>query len=108
MDEPRRFVLDPFLESGARVELGHLDAVNGRAFVPQLPYVLFAHLPDPKHPMPLQAGMGEIDSTVIKRPSVPDLAERIKTLKAAHSIEATPQRVRQKHSSAEEPVTAHI
>jgi len=39
-------------------------------------------------------------------PSVSELAERIKALKAAHSIEATPQRVRQKHSSAEEPVTA--
>ena len=33
---------------------------------------------------------------------------KIKLLKAANSIEATPQRVRQKHSSAEEPVTARI
>ena len=41
-------------------------------------------------------------------PSVSELAERIKALKAAHSIEATPQRARQKHSSAEEPVTARI
>jgi hypothetical protein len=41
-------------------------------------------------------------------PSVSDLAEKIKALKAAHSIEATPQRVRQKHSTAEEPVTARI
>jgi hypothetical protein len=41
-------------------------------------------------------------------PSISELAERIKTLKAAHSIDATPQRVRQKHSSAEEPVTARI
>ena len=41
-------------------------------------------------------------------PSVSELAERIKTLKAAHSIEAAPQRVRQKQSSAEEPVTARI
>ncbi len=41
-------------------------------------------------------------------PSVSELAERIKALKAAHSIDATPQRVRQKHSSAEEPVTARI
>ena len=40
--------------------------------------------------------------------NVGELAERIKALKAAHSIEATPQRVRQKHSSAEEPVTARI
>jgi N12 class adenine-specific DNA methylase len=41
-------------------------------------------------------------------PSVSDLAEKIKALKAAHSIEATPQRLRQKQSSAEEPVTARI
>jgi N12 class adenine-specific DNA methylase len=43
-----------------------------------------------------------------KGPNVSELAEKIKTLKAAHSIEATPQRVRQKHSTAEEPVTARI
>ncbi len=41
-------------------------------------------------------------------PSASELAEKIKALKAAHTIEATPQRVRQKHSSAEEPVTARI
>jgi hypothetical protein len=42
------------------------------------------------------------------KPTVSELAEKIKTLKAAHSIEAMPQRVRQKQSSAEEPVTARI
>ncbi len=42
------------------------------------------------------------------QPAASELAEKIKALKAAHSIEATPQRVRQKHSSAEEPVTARI
>ncbi len=41
-------------------------------------------------------------------PSVPELADKIKALKAAHSIDATPQRARQKRSSAEEPVTARI
>ena len=41
-------------------------------------------------------------------PSVSELAEKIKTLKAAHSIDATPQRVRQKHSTAEEPITTRI
>ncbi len=41
-------------------------------------------------------------------PSVSEIAQRIKTLKAAHSIEASPQRVRQKQSTAEEPVTARI
>ncbi|MGH7171653.1 MAG: DEAD/DEAH box helicase family protein, partial [Gemmataceae bacterium] len=43
-----------------------------------------------------------------KGPSVSELAEKIKALKATHSIDATPQRARQKHSSAEEPVTARI
>lgn len=41
-------------------------------------------------------------------PSASELAEKIKALKAANSIEATPQRARQKHSTAEEPVTARI
>ena len=48
------------------------------------------------------------DSDEEKGPSVSDLAERIKVLKATHSVEATPQRVGQKHSVAEEPVTARI
>jgi primosomal protein N'' len=41
-------------------------------------------------------------------PGVSDLAEKIKALKASHSIEATAQRVRQKQSTAEEPVSARI
>jgi N12 class adenine-specific DNA methylase len=41
-------------------------------------------------------------------PTDSELAEKIKALKAAHSIEATPQRARQKQFSAEEPVTARI
>jgi len=41
-------------------------------------------------------------------PTVAELAERIKALKAAHNIEATPLRARQKHTAAEEPVTARI
>jgi N12 class adenine-specific DNA methylase len=41
-------------------------------------------------------------------PSVSELSDRIKLLKAANSVEATPQRVRQKQSTAEEPVTARI
>jgi hypothetical protein len=40
--------------------------------------------------------------------SVPELAARIKALKATNNIEAAPQRVRQKHASAEEPITARI
>jgi hypothetical protein len=58
----------------------------------------------------LKAGLSATahESDNEKGPSASELAERIKALKAAHSIEATPQRVRQKHSSAEEPVTARI
>src|SRR5207249_4154958 len=41
-------------------------------------------------------------------PSVSELAERIKSLKAANTIEATPERAGTRRSSAEEPVTARI
>jgi hypothetical protein len=39
---------------------------------------------------------------------VAELAERIKALKAAHTIDATPQRAGKRPCSAEEPVTARI
>ena len=41
-------------------------------------------------------------------PSVAEIAAQVKSLKAAHNIEAAPQRARQKHSAAEEPITARI
>ena len=41
-------------------------------------------------------------------PSVSELSEQIKAIKAAHTIEATPQRDRHKQSSAEEPITVRI
>jgi hypothetical protein len=40
--------------------------------------------------------------------SVSEVSERIKAIKAANSLEPTPERDRQKHSSAEEPITASI
>jgi hypothetical protein len=40
--------------------------------------------------------------------SVSELASRIKALKAANTIEATPERVQRKHAAAEEPITARI
>ena len=40
--------------------------------------------------------------------SISELAERIKTLKSSQTIESAPQRTRQKHSSAVEPVTSLI
>ena len=41
-------------------------------------------------------------------PSVSEISERIKTLKAANTIEATHERVGKRRASAEEPVTARI
>jgi len=41
-------------------------------------------------------------------PSVSELAGKIKAIKSAQSIEATPHRPRQKHSTAEEPITTRI
>jgi N12 class adenine-specific DNA methylase/tRNA G46 methylase TrmB len=41
-------------------------------------------------------------------PTVAELAERIKALKAAYTIEATPQRTANRRTGAEEPVTARI
>jgi hypothetical protein len=41
-------------------------------------------------------------------PSVSQLAERIKALKAGNKVEAAPQRIGQRQSSAEEPITARI
>ena len=37
-----------------------------------------------------------------------ELADRVKALKAANTIEATPQRVQSKQATAEEPITARI
>jgi len=41
-------------------------------------------------------------------PTVAELADQIKALKASNSIDTAPQRIRQKQSTAEEPVTARI
>ena len=58
----------------------------------------------------LKAGLsGAAQSQATKTgPSVSELAEQIKALKAAHTIEAAPQRIQRKESTAEEPVTARI
>jgi hypothetical protein len=51
---------------------------------------------------------GNPDSDDDEGPSAFGLAEKIKSIKAANTIEATPQRVREKHTTAEEPVTVRI
>lgn len=58
----------------------------------------------------LKAGLsaGNHEPADQKGPSVSELAARIKTLKAANTIEATPQRVQRKQAAAEEPITARI
>jgi hypothetical protein len=43
-----------------------------------------------------------------KGPKVSELADKIKALKAANTIESAPQRVQRKQAAAEEPITARI
>jgi N12 class adenine-specific DNA methylase len=58
----------------------------------------------------LKAGLsgGNPDSDEDDGPSAFGMADKIKALKASNTIETTPDRIRQKHSTAEEPVTARI
>ena len=65
----RRGVLaEPFLEFGVLLEFRHLDAVDGRPGLADLPDFIGAHLANPEYAMPLQTGMREIDGTLIQRP----------------------------------------
>ncbi|HYV38359.1 MAG TPA: hypothetical protein VE988_21935, partial [Gemmataceae bacterium] len=48
------------------------------------------------------------ESAADQQPTSSELAERIKSLKAAHTIEATPQRAGKRRVAAEQPVTARI
>jgi hypothetical protein len=75
-------------------------AINGRAYLSDL-----TNLRDP-----LKAGLSGAPQKEGKEegPSISEVAGRIKAIKAARSVEPTPERVRQKHSSAEEPITARI
>ncbi len=58
----------------------------------------------------LKAGLSGAAQENDKRegPSVSELAERIKALKAANTVESTPQRAGGRPSSAEEPITSRI
>jgi len=58
----------------------------------------------------LKAGLSGTppDPDAEPQPSVSDLAQKIKALKATNTLEATPERSAIRHSSAEEPVTAAI
>jgi hypothetical protein len=58
----------------------------------------------------LKAGLSATahDASNETGPTVSEMAEKVKALKAANTIEATPLRERQKRSTAEEPITARI
>jgi hypothetical protein len=58
----------------------------------------------------LKAGLSATahDASNENGPTVSELAERVKALKAANTIETTPQRVQRKQAAAEEPITARI
>jgi hypothetical protein len=55
----------------------------------------------------LKAGLSQATSEP-GTPSVSELAERIKSLKAAHTLDAAPERTAPRRIAAEEPVTARI
>lgn len=59
---------EPFLEGGMGLEFRHLDTVDGRPGLADGPDFVGAHLADPEHQMPLQAGVRRIDGTLIQRP----------------------------------------
>jgi hypothetical protein len=58
----------------------------------------------------LKAGLSASAHDAIegKGPSVSEMAEGIKELKAANTIEVAPQRAHAKHAAAEEPITTRI
>jgi hypothetical protein len=58
----------------------------------------------------LEGGLSSMahDASNDSGPTVSELAERVNALKVDNSIEATPQRDRQKRATAEEPITARI
>jgi N12 class adenine-specific DNA methylase len=58
----------------------------------------------------LKAGLSAAthEASSSKGPGVSELADRIKALKAANTIEATPERLGKRQSSAEEPVSTRI
>lgn len=57
---------------------------------------------------PQSSGNAATESSAESRPTITDLADRIKALKAEHTIEATPERTGIRRLDAEEPITARI
>ena len=57
-----------------RVELGYLNAIDGRPRFTNLADVLFVHLADPEHAVSLQSSTSEIDSPFTTRDYADDLS----------------------------------
>jgi hypothetical protein len=89
----------------AESQIRDYQARLGKAFAHE---VYLSELTALRDQLKLALSGGNSESDDESGPSAFGLADKIKTLKAANTIEATPQRARQKHSTAEEPITARI
>ncbi len=86
----------------ARAQLRDHEARLGRPFPHDAYLTELTELRDR-----LKAGLSQATPEPGTTP-VPELAERIKSLKAAHTIDAAPERTASRRIAAEEPVTARI
>ena len=86
----------------ARAQLRDHEARRGRPFVHDAYLAELTSLRDQ-----LKAGLSQATPEPAT-PPVSELAERIKSLKAAHTIDAAPERTAPRRIAAEEPVTARI
>jgi hypothetical protein len=113
--------LQPVAQIGQVVEIGFVREgfVEAFAVIPQLRFgdSLGKPFPHDKYLSELTELRDELKAGLSaaaheagrdKGMRVIELAERIKSLKAANTIEATPQRVQRKQAAAEEPITARI
>ena len=65
--ERRGLLAEPLFERRMRLELGHLDAVDGRFRFPDLADFFCRHLADPKQAMPLETCVRERDGPFLER-----------------------------------------
>ena len=88
----------------AETQLRDYKAKLGKPFVHQQYMIDLTDLRDQ-----LKVGLSAVAQPPQEgKPTVAELAERIKTLKASHTIEVAPQRAGGRTNGAEEPVTARI
>jgi N12 class adenine-specific DNA methylase len=89
----------------AEAQLRDYQARLGKPFAHE---AYLAELSDVRDQLKVGLSASSHESADESRLSTAELTLKIKSLKAANSIEATPQRARQKHLSGAEPVTARI